>query len=180
MSIAIIWTFVRTFWAPILVAALIAAGVAWHYNAIRVAKNEVRSELKAEYEAKIKANSEAWIAKIREADDITETKQAAYSAEKLSTELQHKKDLDNAKTYFDAARSGPRLRDPFNSTKGCAVATETQTGASSAGITNPTGAELSTETSNFLRGEAYRADTIVAEANTLKRLLGAAYKACSN
>ena len=177
MSIAIIWSLLQRFWIPILVAGALAVVAGYHFAAIHkaVKKND------AEWQVKIKANSEAWIAKVREADDITHAKEQTFATTVTTINEARAKEKSDAKINLDNAVYLAKQRgmyDPY-AAKGCAATGETKTPAPTGVGDDREERRLSDKFAEMLLAEAVRADDMVRESNAVKRLLGAAYKACS-
>jgi hypothetical protein len=157
----------------VAIAGVVIAG-AWHWHSSKL--NEVSSE----YENKIKANSEAWIAKVREADNITHDKEKSFAVAVTTINEGRAKDQSDAKTTLAnavaaAKRNGLYYTDAAStSANACEAKAATVAGVGD----DTTQRRLPDHIAEFLISEATRADQIVAESNAVKRLLGAAYKAC--
>jgi len=175
MTLLLVWNFIKQFWMPIVVTAMLGLVTAWHFNAIHKA---VKAN-NLEWQAKNKANSDAWIAKVREADDLTHTKEVEFTAAVDTINANHDKETNDAKITLAAALARPRLRDPYNSERPAATC-QTETRPIAEAHNGTTGAELSAQASEFLRTEAARADEVVRESNAVKALLVETYKVCSN
>lgn len=157
----------------------IGAGAAWSIQGWRkdaqIAKHDVAaSQAKADLES-LRADASAILAKKereareKERKNVKDTaaSQAKHEKEKADREKQHKTDLA-------AVRAGTlRLRDKYakqNSSCGIRLAS-TEIGPSATGFAEGGGAELSREASEFLLGEANRADQLAARFNKCVRQL---------
>ena len=174
MTFLLVWNFIKQFWMPIVITTMLGLVTAWHFNAVHKA---VKAN-NLEWQAKNKANSDAWIAKVREADDLTHTKEVAFNTAVTTINATHDKENNDAKITLAAALARPRLRDPFNSERPASTC-QTETRPIAETHNGTTGAELSVEASNFLRTEAARADEIVRESNAIKAILVETYRVCS-
>ena len=175
MTLLLVWNFIKQFWMPIVVTAMLGLVTAWHFNAIHKA---VKAN-NLEWQAKNKANLDAWIAKVREADDITHAKEVEFNTTVTTINANHDKETNDAKIILAAALARPRLRDPFNPTQRSNTC-QTETRPITEAHNGTTGAELSTQASDFLRTEAARADEVVRESNAIKAILIETYRVCSN
>lgn len=162
-----------------VLALIIGAGGAWKVQEWRkdaaIAKHEsVASQARGDLES-LRADASAILAKKerearekeRKGVEATAANQAKHEKEIADREDQHKSDLA-------AVRSGAiRLRDKYaNQNSSCGIRLAgTEIGPSDPGSAEGSGAELSHEASEFLLGEANRADQLAARFNKCVRQL---------
>lgn len=162
-----------------VLALAIGAGAAWSIQGWRkdaqISKHDAAaSQAKADLES-LRANASAILAnkereareKERRSVEATAASQAKHEQEKADRENQHQSDLA-------ALRAGTlRMRDKYakqNSSCGIRLSS-TEIGPSTTGFAEGGGAELSREASEFLLGEANRADQLAARFNKCVRQL---------
>jgi len=179
MTLLLVWNFIKQFWMPIVVTAMLGLVTAWHFNAIHKA---VKAN-NLEWQAKNKANSDAWIAKVREADDLTHTKEIAFNTSVTTINATHDKETNDANEKYKVALARIAtgnliLYDKFStSQRADAGKVETQT---TTGMGNDAeGCRLSNITTEYLVKRAIKADEIVKESNAVKALLTETYRVCS-
>ena len=179
MTLLLVWNFIQRFWIPLAVAAAFAFVMAWHFNAVRVAvkKNDIQ------WVAKNKANADAWIAKVREADDITHAKEIKFSNAVATINANRSKELNDAKITLNSAlarvAAGNLVLFDNGPTSINANAGKTETETTPRVGDNATGYRLSDRTTALLVGQAIKANEVVQESNAVKALLLETYTTCS-
>jgi hypothetical protein len=178
-ALLIAWNLAKQFWLPLLLAGALALLTAWHFNAIHVAKNEVR----AEYEAKIKANSEAYAIKLKMRDDETKAKQETFNAKLDETVINAEKAIKNAdekhKVALARVATGDLiLRDKFKPAERCTVTSEAKSQSAAELDNGAGGSGLSGQLTEFLIGRANSADKAIVKLTAAQAVIRDMYAAC--
>ena len=160
-------------------AGAFAFVMAWHFNAVRVAvkKNDIQ------WVAKNKANADAWIIRVREADEATYAKEIKFSNAVATINANRSKEINDAKITLNSAlarvAAGNLVLFDNGPTSINANAGKTETETAPRMGDNATGYRLSDRTTALLVGQAIKANEVVQESNAVKALLLETYTACS-